>query len=270
MAIPLFDRNQRAIAMAGGEAKAAVSDRAAIEQRVAAEARAIFEASQSLAERARRVDEELLAPAALVRLAARASYSEGATNIVAMVDADRVYLDARREVLQVKLDALAAAFEARVLAGEGNPPMTRHVGNEQGRATESWCVLATAIVVVLALGWLATRGGPPAEAPAASAPPAGTVVLSPAATKEAGLRVEAVATTTVRDTIDAPGVLSLDERRTARIASQVEGKVLEVFVEIGDRVPAGRELAHIISRSFTKRGRPIARPSWNGAARNRL
>ena len=118
MAIPLFDRNQRAIATAGGEASAAASDRAAVEQRVAADARAIFDASQRLAERARRVDEELLAPAALVRLAARTSYGEGAANIVAMVDADRVYLDARREVLQVKLDALAAAFEARVLAGE--------------------------------------------------------------------------------------------------------------------------------------------------------
>ncbi len=118
MAIPLFDRNERAIATAGGETRAAAFDRAAVEQRVAADARAIFDASQSLAERARRVDEELLAPAALVRLAARTSYGEGAANIVAMVDADRVYLDARREVLQVKLDALAAAFEARVLAGE--------------------------------------------------------------------------------------------------------------------------------------------------------
>jgi cobalt-zinc-cadmium efflux system membrane fusion protein len=133
--------------------------------------------------------------------------------------------------------------------------MTRHVWNEQGRAALV-AVLATAAVVVLALGWLATRGGPPAKTPAASAPPAGTVVLSPAATKEAGLRVEAVATTMVRDIIEAPGVLSLDERRTARIASQVEGKVLEVFVEIGDRVPAGRELAHMIS--------PVVHEAWAG------
>jgi membrane fusion protein, heavy metal efflux system len=131
--------------------------------------------------------------------------------------------------------------------------MTRHVGNEEGRATLV-AVLAAAAVVALVLGWLTACGRPPAEAPAASAPPAGTVVLSPAATKEAGLRVEAAATTTVRDTIEAPGVLSLDERRTARIASQVEGKVLEVFVEIGDRVPAGRELAHMIS--------PVVHEAW--------
>jgi membrane fusion protein, heavy metal efflux system len=131
--------------------------------------------------------------------------------------------------------------------------MTRHFWNEQGRATLV-AVLATAAVVVLALGWLALRGQPQKEAAVASAPPSGTVVLSPAATKEAGLRVEAAATTMVRDTIEAPGVLSLDERRTARIASQVEGKVLEVFVEIGDRVPAGRELAHMIS--------PVVHEAW--------
>jgi cobalt-zinc-cadmium efflux system membrane fusion protein len=131
--------------------------------------------------------------------------------------------------------------------------MTRHVGNEEGRATLV-AVLATAAVVVLALVWLTMRAKPPAEAPAAAALPAGTVVLSPAATKEAGLRVEPVATKMVRDTIEAPGVLSLDERRTARIASQVEGKVLEVFVEIGDRVTAGRELAHMIS--------PVVHEAW--------
>ncbi len=131
--------------------------------------------------------------------------------------------------------------------------MIRHFWNEQGRAALV-AVLATAAVVVLALGWLAMRGRPPAETPAASAAPAGAVVLSPAATKEAGLRVEAAAMTMVRDTIEAPGVLSLDERRTARIASQVEGKVLEVFVEIGDRVPAGRELAHMIS--------PVVHEAW--------
>ncbi len=131
--------------------------------------------------------------------------------------------------------------------------MNRHFGNERGRATLV-AVLATAAVLVVALGWLTLRREPPKEAPASSATPAGTVVLSPAATKEAGLRIETAARVTVRDTIDAPGVLALDERRTARIASQVEGKVLEVFVEIGDRVPAGRELAHMIS--------PVVHEAW--------
>jgi membrane fusion protein, heavy metal efflux system len=119
-------------------------------------------------------------------------------------------------------------------------------GDEQGRSTVA-ALLAAAAIFTVVLGWLAMRREPPKEAPAVSGPPAGMVVLSPAAMKEAGLRVEAAATTMVRDSIEAPGVLALDERRTARIGSQVEGKVLEVFVEIGDRVPAGRELAHMIS-----------------------
>jgi membrane fusion protein, heavy metal efflux system len=131
--------------------------------------------------------------------------------------------------------------------------MTRSFRREQGRAAVV-ALLATALVVALALGWLAMRPAPPKEAPAASAPPAGSVVLSPAAMREAGLRVEAAATATVRDTIEAPGVLALDERHTARIGSQVEGKVLEVFVEIGDRVSAGRELAHMIS--------PVVHEAW--------
>jgi cobalt-zinc-cadmium efflux system membrane fusion protein len=131
--------------------------------------------------------------------------------------------------------------------------MRRHFGNEQGRAIVV-AVVATAVVVALVLGWLAMRPAPPKEAPAASVAPAGMVVLSAAAMKEAGLRVEAVTLATVRDTIEAPGVLALDERRTARIGSQVEGKVLEVFVEIGDRVPAGHELAHMIS--------PVVHETW--------
>jgi len=49
-------------------------------------------------------------------------------------------------------------------------------------------------------------------------------------------------------------VLALDERRTARIGSPVDGKVIEVFVEIGDRVPQGKELAHMIG--------PIVHDAW--------
>jgi membrane fusion protein, heavy metal efflux system len=133
--------------------------------------------------------------------------------------------------------------------------MRHHVDRERGRVAVV-AVLATAAVAAVALGWLAMRSKPLKETAAAAAPSVGVVELSPAAMKEAGLRVEAAAMATVRDTIEAPGVLALDERRTARIASQVEGKVLEVFVEIGDRVPAGRELAHMIS--------PVVHEAWAG------
>jgi outer membrane protein TolC len=60
----------------------------------------------------------MLRPAEVVRNAARAAFNEGAANILSLVDAERVYLEAQREALQVKLDALAAGIETRLLLGE--------------------------------------------------------------------------------------------------------------------------------------------------------
>lgn len=116
--LPLFDRNQRGVAVATGESRAAAQERLAVEARVAADVRASLEAAQLLDARARRVDEELLGPAEVVRVAARSAFREGAADILNLVDAERVYLEARREALLVRLDALAAAIEARVLLGE--------------------------------------------------------------------------------------------------------------------------------------------------------
>ena len=117
-AIPVFDRNKQAVALAAGERAAAQSDAAAVEARALADARVVFEAAATLAERAARVDDELLRPADVVRTAARSAFREGATDILLLVDAERVYVDARREAVQLKLDAIAAALEARLLLGE--------------------------------------------------------------------------------------------------------------------------------------------------------
>jgi cobalt-zinc-cadmium efflux system outer membrane protein len=118
IAIPLFDRNKQAVALAAGDQAAALSDVAAAEARAMAEARVIFAAAATLGERAARVDDELLRPAETVRTAARSAFREGATDILVLVDAERVYVDARREAVQLKLDAIAAALEARLLLGE--------------------------------------------------------------------------------------------------------------------------------------------------------
>jgi multidrug efflux pump subunit AcrA (membrane-fusion protein) len=80
------------------------------------------------------------------------------------------------------------------------------------------------------------------------------VQLTDAAVREAGLEVQAAQAAVRRTSLEAPGVIALDERRTARIGSQVEGKVLEVFVEIGDRAQTGKELAHMIS--------PVVHEAW--------
>jgi cobalt-zinc-cadmium efflux system outer membrane protein len=118
MTIPLFDRNTQAIATAGGDHSAAAFELAAIEARARADAQMVFDAARTLGERATRVDADLLTPADTVRTAARSAFREGATDILMLVDAERVYVDARREAVQLKLDAIAAALEARLLLGE--------------------------------------------------------------------------------------------------------------------------------------------------------
>jgi cobalt-zinc-cadmium efflux system membrane fusion protein len=117
-------------------------------------------------------------------------------------------------------------------------------------------LVGAAVLLVIALAAYYTLRAP-APAPAESGgpkPPDGTVTLTDTAAREAGVVVDAAKTVMRRDQLEAPGVLALDERRTARIGSPVDGKVIEVFVEIGDRVGQGKELAHMIS--------PLVHDAW--------
>ena len=118
VSLPLFDRNTRALAQATGEALASRFEATAAEERVTGEARVIVRHAQALAERAASIDRELIEPADVVRTAARAAFHEGASEILTLVDAERLYLEAHREALQLRLDALAAAFELRLMLGE--------------------------------------------------------------------------------------------------------------------------------------------------------
>ncbi len=118
LTLPLFDRNTRAVAQAAAEALATGFEATAVEERVAGEGRVAARHAMALADRAAHVDRELLEPADIVRTAARAAFREGASEILTLVDAERVYLEAHREALQLRLDALAAAFELRIMLGE--------------------------------------------------------------------------------------------------------------------------------------------------------
>ena len=59
---------------------------------VCREIRAQLEAAATLAEQASRVERDLLTPAEGVRNAARATFREGATDVLKLVDAERVYV----------------------------------------------------------------------------------------------------------------------------------------------------------------------------------
>jgi cobalt-zinc-cadmium efflux system membrane fusion protein len=87
---------------------------------------------------------------------------------------------------------------------------------------------------------------------AKTSPPAASteervIVLSKAAQRNAGVAFETVQTRTRAMSFEAPGVLSLDETRTARIGSMVEGKIVSAVAQVGDRVVPGTVLAEIHS-----------------------
>jgi cobalt-zinc-cadmium efflux system membrane fusion protein len=77
----------------------------------------------------------------------------------------------------------------------------------------------------------------------AVAPPRQYVTLGEAAATQAGIVVEIVAQDTRAVRIKAPGIVALDETRTARIGSLQEGLILETRAQVGDRLRSRQVLA---------------------------
>ena len=73
------------------------------------------------------------------------------------------------------------------------------------------------------------------------------VVVSAEAQRMAGIVTEALANTRVPVTIEAPGVLALNEEQTAGVGAVVEGRLTEIDVNVGDSVHAGQVLARMHS-----------------------
>jgi cobalt-zinc-cadmium efflux system outer membrane protein len=122
MAIPLFDRNGQSRALAEAAVRSAEFEHAAAQARATAEAQASVAAAAALADSAARMRGELLTPAEGVRNAAQALFREGATDVLKLVDAERIYADVRREALSVAVDAYVAAIEARFAVAEESIP----------------------------------------------------------------------------------------------------------------------------------------------------
>jgi membrane fusion protein, heavy metal efflux system len=101
-----------------------------------------------------------------------------------------------------------------------------------------------AVAIVALISACATQS--PAPGRQAQVPPGrerGVVVLDGESQHRAGVVIDTVRQLTHTEQISAPGVLALDEERTARIGSLQEGLVLETQALVGDRVRAGQLLA---------------------------
>jgi cobalt-zinc-cadmium efflux system membrane fusion protein len=106
-------------------------------------------------------------------------------------------------------------------------------------------VLAAVLVAGVAV-WRARSRSGVATAPE-STNPEGTLSLGNAAEQIAGISTEPVKRFTGSDRVEAPGVLALDEKRTARLGSLVDGIVIKAHAEVGDRVRTGQVLAEMHS-----------------------
>jgi membrane fusion protein, heavy metal efflux system len=78
---------------------------------------------------------------------------------------------------------------------------------------------------------------------------ADTVVLDAAALKRAGLVVDTVRLITRVDAAESPGIVALNETRTARIGALAEGIVVDMNAQVGDRVRAHQQLASMHGHS---------------------
>jgi cobalt-zinc-cadmium efflux system membrane fusion protein len=89
----------------------------------------------------------------------------------------------------------------------------------------------------------------PAKAAEAKAEP-GEVRLSAALQQTAGLQLAAVESRNIPLTIRANGRLVADEEKTHKAGALVDGRVIKVFVNVGDRVQKGQVLARIHSHDI--------------------
>ncbi|MGE0360813.1 MAG: TolC family protein [Vicinamibacterales bacterium] len=116
--VPLFDRNGVARALADGQHRAAALDRDATERRLRGLMAATRPVAEALAGRAATARASLVEPARAARDAARAAFAAGALDVLRLVDAERVFIDASLAAIDLEIDAVAAAIEARLAAGE--------------------------------------------------------------------------------------------------------------------------------------------------------
>jgi len=142
------------------------------------------------------------------------------------------------------------------------PPATAVEARSAPRRVRGIGLALTVALLALAVWWWNGSRHEPAAVPERAAAPADTVTLSAEAVRNGGIALAAVGRLTRGAPLEAPAVIALDEARTARIGSMVEGTVVETHVEVGDRVRAGTVLAelhsHVVHDAWADYRRAIA------------
>lgn len=108
-----------------------------------------------------------------------------------------------------------------------------------------------AAALILTAAGCSSAPEPAAQAVAAEAAPKASdvVQLDAAAQTRAGLVLDEARLVQRTDTVEAPGIVALNETRTARVGSMAEGIVVEMKAQVGDRVRANQLLASMHSHA---------------------
>lgn len=119
-----------------------------------------------------------------------------------------------------------------------------------GSAARAWVAVAT-LGSTLACGSASTPGSATATTPAAAVParPTDQLTLTEDAQKASGITVAAATAEARSGFFETPAILRVNEKRTARLGSLVDGVVTGADVQVGDRVRQGQRLASIHSHA---------------------
>lgn len=107
-----------------------------------------------------------------------------------------------------------------------------------------------AVTALLALALAATGCSPPggkAEAAASASPPPNPLEVTADEALMKRLRIEGVSTHSVTEMIRVAGRLDVNEYRTSRVGSPIEGRIVDIEVQLGERVRQGQTLAEVSS-----------------------
>ncbi|MBX9796016.1 MAG: efflux RND transporter periplasmic adaptor subunit [Sphingomonas sp.] len=121
------------------------------------------------------------------------------------------------------------------------PPVTRLSGPRQWRLIALIAGAIVAIALLIGAVRALTTPKPPEEKPL----PPGTVRLDPSEVARAGIMRVGVGNP--GESIQAVGVISVDQNHTTPVLLNYSGQVAQVYVEAGDRVGAGQPLLRIAS-----------------------
>ncbi|MBK9376264.1 MAG: TolC family protein [Holophagales bacterium] len=116
--LPLFDTNASGVARGEAQVRAAEAVLRSVELETAAGTAGLVRAARTLSTRAEAATSGLLGSALGARGAARASFREGVSEVLPLVDAERVTAEAVRETLDLAVDARLATLAARFALGQ--------------------------------------------------------------------------------------------------------------------------------------------------------